>query len=151
MFSTTYHAAAAFIQAVLDYNMQSISIFNYCTSYITKTLTSASCMLLKLLNSSIAQNFDTTQGRTIFNSCILAIRSTSVKKRDFSERVAEVLSRMWRVAGGGFDVQINGLREPPLEPSDPLDLKIRSRMHFSHVYDAIWRWRGTIGHAAEGE
>lgn len=149
--SDVYKAATMFIQATLDYDMQSNSIFEYCTDYILKTLISASCILLKILNSSLAANYDTIQGKTLFNTCILAIRSASVKDNDFPERVAKAQTRMWRAAGGGFDTQTNALREKPRSRADPLELRIRSRMCMSHVFDCIWGWRRTIGHQSQGE
>jgi hypothetical protein len=80
----------------------------------------------------------------MFNACILAIRSISLKENDFPDRVAEAHTRMWRAAGGGFDVQKNSLRHQPQDKSDPLVLKIRSRMNVSHVYDCVWSWRRSI-------
>ena len=72
----------------------------------------------------------------MFNACILALRSISVKKNDFPDRVAEAHTRMWRAAGGGFDP---AQQTPAL--ADPLNLAIRSRMCVSHVYDYVWSWR----------
>jgi hypothetical protein len=81
--SAAYNAAIAFIQGVLNPEMHSSSLLHYCTNYILRTLISASCILLKILNSSIAIRFDAMQGRTMFNTCILAFRSISLKKNDF--------------------------------------------------------------------
>jgi hypothetical protein len=139
-----YDAAVAFIQGVLDPDMHSNSLLHYCSNYILRSLISASCILLKILNSSIAVHLDAAQGRTMFNACSLAIRSISLKDNDFPHRVAEAHTRMWRAAGSGFDVQKNSLRQPPRDKSDPLQLKIRSRMCVSPVYDCVWSWRRSI-------
>jgi len=72
----------------------------------------------------------------MFNACILAVRSSSVKKDDFPDRVAEAHTRMWRAAGGRFDAQ-----QSTVAFADPLTLVVRSRMCVSHVYDYVWRWR----------
>jgi hypothetical protein len=139
-----YNAAIAFIRGVLDPDMHSNSLLHYCTNYILRTLISASCILLKILNSSIAVHLDSMQGRTMFNACILALRSISLKKNYFPDRVAEAQTRMWRAAGAAFDAQRNTLISPPMDNSDPLALRIRSRMCVSHVYDCTYIWRRAI-------
>ena len=134
--SSAYNSAIAFIEGVLDPEMNSSSLLYHCTNYILRTLISASCILLKVLNSHIAATLDTTQGKAMFNACILAVRSVSLKKNDFPDRVAEAHTRMWRVAGGEFDS-----RQTTPASADPLALVIRSRMCVSHVYDYVWSWR----------
>lgn len=86
----------------------------------------------------------------MFNACILALRSTSLKKNDFPDRVAEAQTRMWRVASGGFDAQANALGLHAREQEDPLELKIRSRMCVSHIYDCVWSWRRSINSQQAG-
>lgn len=81
--------------------------------------------------------FDSTQGRSLFNAAILALRSTSLATNDFSDRIAEALARMWRSAGSG---DLNRRRED----FSPIDIKIQSRMSISHVHDCFLRWRKTI-------
>ncbi len=87
----------------------------------------------------------------MFNAAILALRSISLKKNDFPDRVAEAQTRMWRAAGAGFDAQQNRLRSPPMDDYDPLNLRIRSRMCVSHVYDCTYTWRKTIIAQQAGE
>jgi hypothetical protein len=149
--SAVYKSAISFIQAALDHDMHSISLFEYCTSDVLRTLISASCILLKILNSAFAVNFDITQGRIMFNTCILAIRSASVRSNDFPDRVAKAQTRMWAAAGGGFDAQSSTLREVPRHQIDPLEMRMRNRMSVSHVFDCIWGWRRTIVPHLQGE
>ncbi|KAB8287275.1 hypothetical protein EYC80_010111 [Monilinia laxa] len=99
--SSAYSSATRFIQALLDYDLHSEAILPYCSYYILKNLICASCVLLKILNSTYAMQFDSTQGRSLFNAAILALRSTSLATNDFSDRIAEALARMWRSAGSG--------------------------------------------------
>jgi hypothetical protein len=87
----------------------------------------------------------------MFNTCILALRSISLKENDFPDRVAEAQTRMWRAAGAGFDAALNTLRSPPMDDYDPLTLRIRSRMCMSHVYDCTYTWRRTILAQQAGE
>ncbi|KAF7935338.1 uncharacterized protein EAE97_008245 [Botrytis byssoidea] len=135
--SSAYNSATRFIQALLDYDLHSEAILPYCSYYILKNLICASCVLLKILNSTYAMQFDSTQGRSLFNAAILALRSTSLATNDFSDRIAEALARMWRSAGSG---DLNRKRED----FSPIDIKIQSRMSISHVHDCFLRWRKTI-------
>lgn len=137
--TNAYESATSYIQMVLDIDMNSNSLLLYCPTDILKTITSASCILIKVLNSSYAIHFDAMQGKSLFNSAILTIRSISLRKNDFPDRLAEVLARMWRAAGSGLprDRSIAGQH-------DPLELRIRSRMSVSHVYDCVWGWRRTL-------
>ena len=137
--TNAYESAAAYIQTVLDIDMDSNALLQYCPSEIPKTLTSASCILIKIIHSSYAVHFNVIQGKSLFNSAILAFRAISLRKNDFPDRSAEALARMWRVAGSGMP------RDGSISSQlDPLDLKIRSRMSVSHVYDCVWGWRRTI-------
>ncbi|TGO34308.1 hypothetical protein BHYA_0203g00130 [Botrytis hyacinthi] len=128
--SSAYNSATRFIQALLDYDLHSEAILPYCSYYILKNLICASCVLLKILNSTYAMQFDSTQGRSLFNAAILALRSTSLATNDFSDRIAEALARMWRSAGSG---DLNRRRED----FSPIDIKIQSRMSISHVHDCF--------------
>ncbi|EDN93250.1 hypothetical protein SS1G_09116 [Sclerotinia sclerotiorum 1980 UF-70] len=87
--------------------------------------------------NTYAMQFDSTQGRSLFNAAILAARSTSLATNDFSDRIAEALARMWRSAGSG---DLNRRRED----FSPIDIKIQSRLSISHVHDCFLRWRKTI-------
>ncbi|ESZ89865.1 hypothetical protein SBOR_9748 [Sclerotinia borealis F-4128] len=135
--SSAYNSATRFIEALLDYDLHSEAILPYCSYYILKNLICASCVLLKILNSTYAMQFDSTQGRSLFNATILALRSTSLAANDYSDRIAEALARMWRSAGSG---DLNRRRED----FSPIDIKIQSRLSISHVHDCFLRWRKTI-------
>ncbi|KAM3073360.1 hypothetical protein ACMFMG_004742 [Clarireedia jacksonii] len=136
--SSLYKSATSFIQATLDHDLHSEAILPYCSNYILKNLVSASCALLKILNSTYAIQFDGTQGRSLFNAAVLALRSTSLATNDFGDRIAEALTRMWRAAGSGE------LNRPNSSDYGPLELRIQSRMNISHVHDCFLRWRSTI-------
>lgn len=104
-------------------------------------MVSASCTLLKILNSSFAKHLDVAQGKSLFNSAVLALRTISIKNNDLPARLAEALGRMWRAAGSGLSIGTIGIAN---EQDDPLQLRIRCRMSVSHVFDCIWGWRGTL-------
>lgn len=137
--SDVYEASCLFIQTLLDVDLHSNSLLQYCPSDIFMGLIAASCALIKILNSSYAVHFNAAHGKAIFNAALLAIRSSTLKSNDRSDRQAEALARMWRAAESGLprDRLTN-------EQIDPLDLGIRSRMSVSHVYDCVWGWRRTM-------
>jgi len=134
----SYHAATSYIQTAVEYEANTSSLFRYCPSPLQQAFTSACCILLKLLNSSFAVHLDLSQGKTLFNSGVLALRNMSINSNDLPARTAEALSRMWRAAGAGEG------------STNPVELKIRSRMSSSHVMDSMWSWKEGIGvHAQE--
>ncbi|KAF2664688.1 hypothetical protein BT63DRAFT_443736 [Microthyrium microscopicum] len=146
--SNAYTTATTLIQSMLDVDIHSNFLFQYCTTVFLRTLVSSCCVLMKVLNSSYATSFDTLQGRSLFNSAILAMRTISLKSNDFPDRVAEALARMWRAFGSGNgsgNGYGNGSRAGMFDGSiDPLESKIRSRMCVSHVYDCFWSWRRSM-------
>lgn len=139
--SHLYHSATSYIQACLDHDLHSTSLLYHCPNWLQQCVVSASCTLLKLLNSSFAKHLDIVQGKSLFNSAVLALRTISVKNNDIPARLAEALGRMWRAAGSGLLIGTIGIAN---EQDDGLQLRIRCRMSFSHVFDCIWGWRGTL-------
>lgn len=128
-----YHAATIYIETALEYEANTSAFLRYCSSPLQWALISACCVLLKLLNSSFAVHLDRSQGKTLFNSGVLALRNISINANDLAARTAEALSRMWRAAGSGEGGN-----------SNPVALKIRSRMSWSNVFDCIWSWKKDI-------
>jgi len=118
--SHLYHAATTYIQACLDHDLHSSSVLHHCPTYLQQSLVSASCTLLKLLNSSFAIHLDIAQGKNLFNSAILAVRTISIKNNDLPARLAEALSRMWKAAGSGLSIATIGIAND--EQDDPLKL-----------------------------
>lgn len=137
--TSAYVAATTFIQTMLDVDLHSSPILQYCPFDLQRALISAICILIKILNSSYASHFEVMQGRSLFNSAVLALRTISLRKNDFPDRLSEALVRIWRAAGSGTPG--NQLTRSGY---DPLNLQIRSRMSVSHTYDCVWRWRTTM-------
>jgi hypothetical protein len=85
----SYHAATSYIQTALQYKANTSSFFCNCPPPLQRALTSACFILLKLLNSSFAVHLDLSQGKTIFNSRVLALRNVSINANDLPARTAE--------------------------------------------------------------
>lgn len=137
--SNAYTAATTFIQTILDVDLHSCPILQYCPSDLQRALISATCILIKILHSSYASSFDVMQGKSLFNAAVLALRTISLRKNDFPDRLSEALARMWRASGSG-NPEVQFTRTV----NDPLDLNVRSRMSASHTFDCIWKWRKAI-------
>jgi hypothetical protein len=134
-----YDAATLYIQSALEYEANTGTFFLYSSFPLQLAMMSACCALLKLLNSSFAVHLNLAEGKTLFNSGVLALRNMSVKANDLAARMAEGLSRMWRAAGSGKG------------GSNSVGLHVRSRMSSNHVYDCIWSWKqGMRPHSKHG-
>ncbi|KAF2194882.1 hypothetical protein K469DRAFT_546774 [Zopfia rhizophila CBS 207.26] len=128
-----YFTATAIMRYTIDTNGRSRDILRYCPFFIYQTLVSASFVLLKVLkNDYFASFLDVDSERKLFHASVNAIRKMSVANNDLPGRLGDVLSYLWAdetphlISGPGID---------------GLQLKIRSRLSMSIVYDSLWRWR----------
>jgi hypothetical protein len=72
----------------------------YLPSYHFRTLLTASCILLKVLKSSYAQEVeDLESGRKAFNDSILAIARCSVSNNDTAGKAVSMLPLAWHSSG----------------------------------------------------
>jgi hypothetical protein len=107
-------------------------ILNYCPNYIFQMTVASGFVILKLLESPVSEYVDSAAGKSSFNSAILAVRKISISNNDLPGRLAEVLAQLKaranRASRSKSDWQI-------------LQLKVRSRMSMSIVFDSLWEWR----------
>ena len=132
-----WFATKDFLECAFNLGATSGNYLIYSTNYILQTVIAACFTLLKILNSSLAQNIDIVYGRNLFNRTIRAIRSISVLANDLPMRLAEVLVQLWKGWGAGLRTtnHDDGVHDTSLQ------LKVRCRMSMSLVYDTVWRWR----------
>ncbi|KAL8713171.1 MAG: hypothetical protein Q9220_002692 [cf. Caloplaca sp. 1 TL-2023] len=132
-----WQSTASFLECVFDLDRTAGGLLPNATNYILQMIIAAGFTLLKLLNSSFADNINTAYGRDLFMKAIRAIRAISVAVNDLPSRLAEVLAQFWKSGGAGLRGEhTNG---ESIESS--LQLKVRCRLSMSLVYDSIWRWR----------
>lgn len=112
-------------------------ILIYSTNYILQMVIAAAFALLKLMNSSFANDIDFNYGKKLFTDTIAAIRMISVKTNDLPSRLAEVLAQLWRSSGASSRRSRDGVENT----DSSLQLKVKCRMSMSLVYDSVWRWR----------
>lgn len=121
-------ATTSFLGRVLELETSPGNLLAHATNYILQMIVSAAFALMKLLKSSFSRQIDFDHGKFLFNGAISSIRRISVVDNDRPVRLANVISQMWNAGWSGSG-------------DDALQLKIRSRMSMSHVYDTVWRWR----------
>ena len=132
-----WFATKDFLECAFNLGPTSGNFLHFATNYILQMIIAAGFTLLKILNSSFAQNIDLVYGRNLFTRTIYAIRSISVLSNDLPDRLAEVLAQLWKGWGAGSRL----LRSEDGVIDSSLQLKVRCRMSMSLVYDTVWRWR----------
>ncbi|KAF3929416.1 hypothetical protein ABW19_dt0210175 [Dactylella cylindrospora] len=162
-----YHAAEALVTHILKTEEDHVSILDYCPVYIWQMFTSAAFTMLKVLRSNYFNRYlEVEPGIKGFNAALNALRSISVADNDLPGRMSDVLTQLWEcgglgpdrisIAGGSVDGSISaavsaadvkeesvagGMEGEATTVHPGWDLRIRSRMSMSVVYDSLWKWR----------
>ncbi|KAF2466295.1 uncharacterized protein BDR25DRAFT_268728 [Lindgomyces ingoldianus] len=130
---TLYFTATSVMQQTLDTNQRSQNIIRYCPFFVYQTSVSASFIILKILKNDYFSSFiDVESEQKLFHASVSVIRKMSVADNDLPGRLGDVLAYLWT------DTTPNLISGPGKEG---LQLKIRSRMSMSVVFDSLWRWR----------
>ncbi|KAK6503852.1 hypothetical protein TWF481_008858 [Arthrobotrys musiformis] len=152
-----YSAAESLVTHILKIED---SVVDYCPVYVYQMFTCAAFMMLKVLRSSYFNRYlDVESGIKGFNAALGGLRNISIADNDLPARMADVLTQLWEcgslgpgsATGGSVDGSvISGAmstvsKEEVGEGGETLhsgwDLRIRSRMSQSVVYDSLWKWR----------
>ncbi len=150
-----YNATTSFLETCLGHEQSASSGFTsdvsgasgfvsliYGTNYIFQMMLAAGFALLKLHNNFLQQvglDSEKEKARNLFTKTIWALRSMSVQENDLAQRLAEVLTQVWR--GSRAAAEKNGTDAEPGYIDNSMQLKVRCRMSVSLVYDSVWRWR----------
>ncbi|KIW69083.1 hypothetical protein, variant [Phialophora macrospora] len=142
--ATLYSTACAVIEHIQTSSNESLStnLLDNLPFFFYQVFLCASCVLLKVLkNDYFSSIFDTASGTRLLNSAISALRKMSVANNDLPGRLNDVLAYLWThprpslVSGPG----LGGLQ-----------LKVRTRMSMSIVYDCLWTWREQFQREQDG-
>ncbi len=161
-----YAATTEFLDAALQFEGKGLK---YATNYIMQMMLAAAYTLSKLLNSFFAVHLEPERekGCILFSRTVAAIRAMSVESNDLPQRLSEVVVQLWHYSGAGRalaplppnSIQEMGSSNQPTTPKtdsnvieanstgdidDSLQLKLRTRMSMSLVYDSVWRWRDEL-------
>ena len=109
----------------------------HASNYVLQMIIAAAFTLLKLFHSRFTTDADSNYGKTLFKNAVYMIRLISVSTNDLPSRLAEVLAQLWKSAGA----DAMSAKRDAEEPDSLLQLKVRSRLSMSIVYDSVWRWR----------
>ncbi|KAF2120216.1 hypothetical protein BDV96DRAFT_486361 [Lophiotrema nucula] len=127
-----YFTALTLIQHTLSTDQNSQKIVPYIPFPSYQILVAASFIVLKVLKNDYFSSFtDTETGRTLFNASVTSMRRISIANNDLPGRLADVLSFLW----ADMTCLVSGTGKGGLQ------LRIKSRMSMSVVYDSLWRWR----------
>ncbi|CAG8962158.1 hypothetical protein HYFRA_00005205 [Hymenoscyphus fraxineus] len=129
--SYLYNAACLFLQEVMNLETSSGTLFDHCDNFIAQTIFSSTFAMVKIINSSYAEQVSTQQGSALFNGIILAINKMSLGNNDLASRVALSVPLMRRALGAS-----QSAGKPEFLP-----LRIQFRMGVSHIYDLHYAWR----------
>ncbi|EWC43830.1 hypothetical protein DRE_07274 [Drechslerella stenobrocha 248] len=156
-----YGAAEALVSHIIKVEEDTANIIEYCPVYIYQMFTCAAFTMLKVLRSSYFNRYlNVESGIKGFNAALQALRNISVADNDLPARMADVLTQLWEcnslgadrgsATGGSVDGSVSAAvsivdKEEGGEGGETLhagwDLRIRSRMSVSVVYDSLWKWR----------
>lgn len=161
-----YAAATEYLEAALELKDRGLK---YAPNYIMQMMLAAAYALCKLLNSFFVVRLEHNRehGCNLFVATIGAVRDMSVQSNDLPQRLSEVAVQLWHYSGAG-----KAFEEPSLDKDNPistltgqdstiegdsaiveqhsgeiddsLQLKLRTRMSMSLVYDCVWRWRDEL-------
>lgn len=121
-----YTTATSLVEHILNIENNNNAVLLYCPFYVYQMFVCSSFVLLKILQSSVFKTFvDWDSGRNLFAQSLAAIRRMSVATNDMPWRLADVLTQL----SGSEHVH------------DEFELRIRSRMSMSVMFDSLWKWR----------
>lgn len=163
-----YAAATEYLEAALE--LKEIGL-KYAPNYIMQMMLAAAYTLCKLLNSFfvVRLEHDREHGCNLFVATIGAVREMSVQSNDLPQRLSEVVVQLWHYSGAGKALDGSSAedanKDNPIgadgnaaegegnnvgdnahsgDIDDSLQLKLRTRMSMSLVYDCVWRWRDEL-------
>ena len=126
-----YSTASEIITTVLS-DDRSHDVLPFAPLRVTRIIYMSAVLLLRVLHSTSAAGLDYKHGRLLVNAAAFSLRQFSVLQtvKDQPVRVSEMLRAWWRVAE----------RSPTMSSQD-LNLRAKSRMGASLVYDCLIRFR----------
>ncbi|KAJ9606709.1 hypothetical protein H2200_008717 [Cladophialophora chaetospira] len=136
-----YLTATSLIEHVRSLNDQHSEFLLHCPFFCYEAFLCAAFVVLKILKNDYFNGIvDAGSGQKLVNFSVSALRKMSVANNDLPGRLSDVLSHLWT----HHDRSVTGTGGP-----DDLQLKVKSRMSMSVVYDLLWRWREQFRTEAE--
>ncbi|CEF87405.1 unnamed protein product [Fusarium graminearum] len=100
-------------------------------SYTRMALLAAFC-ILRIVRSPLREQIDLRDAEQSIFKAISFVKRRSIQIGDLDERYGTILSQLWSNSSNSLNMAAH---------NDGLDLKIRSRLFMSVVFDSLWWWR----------
>ncbi|EXK48048.1 hypothetical protein FOMG_01189 [Fusarium oxysporum f. sp. melonis 26406] len=123
---TTFSIATEVLNAVPRlYAMQDFAL--YASNYYTRMALLAAFCILRLVRSQLKEYDDLRDAQQSLFKAISFVKRRSMQDGDLDERYGTILSQLWSNSDSMDTTTANGL-----------DLRIRSRLFMSVVFDSLW-------------
>jgi hypothetical protein len=103
--------------------------------YFVAVTNMAAVTLLRLLKSSVAAYLDVESAKETFFLGVNILKRLSLEHSDISARMVMILTQLWNSE--------KAFKRP--DGSEHTELRIRTRLAMSPVFDTIWWWREEFG------
>ncbi|QPC62794.1 hypothetical protein HYE67_005025 [Fusarium culmorum] len=124
-FSTEVLDVVSRLDATQDFS------FYASNSYTRMALLAAFC-ILSIVRSPLREQIDLRDAEQSIFKAISFVKRRSIQNGDLDERYGTILSQLWSNSSNSLNMAA---------PNYGLDLKIRSRLFMSVVFDSLWWWR----------
>ncbi|KAF5544074.1 nicotinamide mononucleotide permease [Fusarium mexicanum] len=102
----------------------------YASNYYTRMALLAAFCILRIVRSELKEHIDLRDAQQSLFKAISFAKRRSMQHGDLDERYGSILSQLWSNSDSMNTTTANGL-----------DLRIRSRLFMSVVFDSLWWWR----------
>ncbi|KAG9507406.1 hypothetical protein J7337_000957 [Fusarium musae] len=126
---TTFSIATEVLDVVSRLDaMQDFAL--YASNYYTRMALLAAFCILRIVRSQLKEHIDLRDAQQSLFKAISFVKRRSMQHGDLDERYGTILSQLWSNSDSMDTSTANGL-----------DLRIRSRLFMSVVFDSLWWWR----------
>ncbi|CZR34842.1 uncharacterized protein FPRO_01037 [Fusarium proliferatum ET1] len=102
----------------------------HASNYYTRMALLAAFCILRIVRSQLKEHIDLRDAQQSLFKAISFVKRRSMQHGDLDERYGTILSQLWSNSDATDTTTANGL-----------DLRIRSRLFMSVVFDSLWWWR----------
>jgi len=130
-----YNAALSLLSHTNNVTLKDPNFIKYLPGVFVLKIWQASCIVAKLVHSSLSDVIDVGAGRQLYMDAIQLAMKASILKHDMAYRSSGIMRNMWQL--------FKALREKTSISN--LDVTIRTRMSASVFFDCLWVLREQVG------
>jgi len=128
---TRLYSTACMVLRHIDQLAQSYLKLETAPFFFTFAADIATVTILRLLKGSTAQYLDFEQAKETFFLGVNILKRSSLESNDMANRMVLILSQLWK--------SDKAFKNP--DGTEHTELRIRTRLAMSPIFDAIWWWR----------